>query len=272
MAGTTTHKSDEVSESVDQWVRFCITGPNPAKDGEISREPGLVIACARTLLPLGNVAVFTNPVQSAADLEHKAKTADSFFAARDCSGVFFIADHLVESLRSAVAEVFARSSYAPDMTVMGMAANSLAAPVRPLPPMRYSRVTDPDLRRVVAELNMLAYGLPFEWARDWDERVNIWNCGAFGIVGYLEDRPAACAVTLPLDGRLYVALVATAQQFRRLGCAEAVIRRSLEDAGAATGLSRTVLHASPMGHSLYTRMGYHDTLPFTVYARPGQHA
>jgi predicted acetyltransferase len=73
-------------------------------------------------------------------------------------------------------------------------------------------------------------------------------------------------VTVPLDGRLYVALVATAHEFRRLGCAEAVMRRSLDIAARATGLVRTVLHASPMGHPLYAQMGYHDTVPFTVYA------
>jgi predicted acetyltransferase len=69
-----------------------------------------------------------------------------------------------------------------------------------------------------------------------------------------------------LDGRLYVGMVATAQEFRRLGCAEAVMRRSLEDAARATGLVRTILHASPMGRPLYSQMGYHDTAPFTVYA------
>ena len=272
MAGTPAQKSDEATESLDQWLRFCFAGPNPEKGGEISREPGLTIACARTMLPLGNIAVLTDPVQSPADLADKIETADNFFAARNISGVFFAGDNLLESLRSEVAEVFARSGYAPDTTVMGMAADFLAAPVRPLPAMRYCRATDPDSRLVVAELNILAYGFPFEWARDYDERANIWNCGAFGIVGYIDDRPAACAVTLPLDGRLYVALVATAPEFRQRGCAEAVIRRSLEDAAAASGFSRTVLHATPTGHPLYAQMGYHDTVPFTVYARAEEHA
>ena len=70
-----------------------------------------------------------------------------------------------------------------------------------------------------------------------------------------------------MDGRLYMGFVATAHEFRRLGCAEAVMRRSLEDAAKSTGLIRTVLHASPMGRPLYSQMGYHDTVPFTVYAQ-----
>jgi hypothetical protein len=58
-----------------------------------------------------------------------------------------------------------------------------------------------------------------EWGLNFNERSDLWNHGAVGAVGYLEERPAACAVTVPLDGRWYVAPVATAHGFRRLGCA-----------------------------------------------------
>lgn len=193
--------------------------------------------------------------------------AHECLAGRGCRGVIFVGGNLVDSLGSGVPEIFARYGYAPGITVMGMAADVLAPPLRPLPALRCSEVRDPASRRTVAELNAIAYEAPLEWGSDYNERSDVWNHGAFGIVGYLDERPAACAVTVPLDGRLYVALVATAREFRRLGCAEAVMRRSLEDAARATGLTRTILHASPMGHPLYAQMGYHDTVPFTVYAR-----
>jgi len=266
MTTESTPKSDEVGESLDQWVRFCSTGPNPARGGEIIRDPGLVIACCRTLWPLGNIAVFTAPVESIDDLSHRTKMAHECLVSRGCNGVFFVADNLVESLRSKVPDVFARYGYAPEITVMGMATDALAPPMHSFPELRYETVSDPASRRTVAELNAIAYEAPLEWGLDYNERVDVWSHGAIGIIGYSGDRPAACAVTVPLDGRLYVALVATAHDFRRLGCAEAVMRRSLEDASRATGLVRTVLHASPMGRPLYSQMGYHDTVPFTVYA------
>jgi GNAT superfamily N-acetyltransferase len=267
MTAAITQKSDEVSESIDQWVRFCSTGPNPALGGEIIREPGLTITCCRTLWPMGNLAIFTAPVESIEDLEHRTETAHKCLSDRDCRGVFFVAESLVVSSRSIMPDVFARYGYASAMTVMGMATDALAAPVRPLPPLRYGTVTDSASRRAVGELNAIAYEVPPEWGQDYNERTDIWSHGAFGVIGYLNERPAACAVTVPLDGRLYMALVATAHEFRRLGCAEAVMRRSLEDAARATGLTRTVLHASPMGRPLYSQMGYHDTVPFALYAQ-----
>ena len=42
--------------------------------------------------------------------------------------------------------------------------------------------------------------------------------------------------------------VATASAQRRLGLAESVIRRSLDEAKRATGLERIVLHATDKGH------------------------
>jgi GNAT superfamily N-acetyltransferase len=266
MTTESTPRIDEVSESLDQWVKFCSTGPNPACGGEIIREPGLIITCCRTSWPMGNIAIFTDPVESVADLARRAETVHECLTAQGCSGVFFVADSLIQSLQSQTPGVFARYGYAPILTVMGMAADALVAPVRPLPVLRYCTVSDSASRRTVAELNAMAYEVPLEWGHDYGERTDVWSHGAVGIIGYLHDRPAACAVTVPLDGRLYMALVATAHEFRRLGCAEAVMRRSLEDAAKSTGHTRTILHASPMGRPLYSQMGYHDTVPFTVYA------
>jgi hypothetical protein len=266
MSTATIPKSDEVSESLDQWVKFCSTVPNQAHGGEIIKEPGLVMTISRTLWPLGNIAVFTTRINSVDDLACRVERAHDALTARGCAGVFCVADNLVESLRLEVPTVFARHGYVPAMTITGMATDGLAAPVRPLPPLEHRTVSDPATRRVVCELNAMAYEVPLDWGRDFDERTDVWSHGAVGIIGYLNDRPAACAATVPVDGRLYVALVATAHEFRRQGCAEAVMRRSLQDAMQETGLSRTVLHGSPMGRPLYLRMGYHDTVPFTVYA------
>ncbi len=267
MNSADTPKPDEESESLEQWIEFCSRGPDPARGGEVLRESGLAISCCRTLWPIGNMAVFTAPVESVTDLSRRIKKAHEYFADRQCPGVFFIADNLGRSTQAEMPAEFARYGYAPALAIIGMATNALAAPVRPLPALRYGTVSDQKSRRTVAELNAVAYEVPPEWGQDFFERFNVWSHGAFGTIGYLDDRPAACAVTVPIKDRLYMALVATAHEFRRFGCAEAVMRRSLEDAARATGLTRTVLHASPMGRPLYSQMGYHDTLPFTLYAR-----
>ena len=61
-------------------------------------------------------------------------------------------------------------------------------------------------------------------------------------------------------------MVASAATEMNKGYAEAVIRHSLARAVAATGLRRTVLHATQAGQPLYTSMGYRPTSRFTMYA------
>jgi hypothetical protein len=45
-----------------------------------------------------------------------------------------------------------------------------------------------------------------------------------------------------------------------------VIRKCLEDAGNATGLERTVLHATNDGQPVYLRMGYRCVAKFPCYS------
>ena len=73
------------------------------------------------------------------------------------------------------------------------------------------------------------------------------------------------AFAVPLNGVLYVAYVATALAHRRRGLAELVMRRSLGDATRATGITRTVLHATAAGYSVYLRMGYRPVDKFSLY-------
>lgn len=272
MSAVTASAREEVDESVTQWVKFCSFLPNPAKGGEVVHQDGVVIACSRTVWPMGNLAVLSDAVQSSSDLARKIKIVHNFFSARLCAGVFFTPENLIGSVRSEAPNIFAEQGYVPMMTMLGMATDALVVPKRSLPVLEFRAVSDAESRRILWELNAIAYEVPLEWGHDSDERTDIWSHSAFGIIGYLNDRPAACAVTVPIDGRLYMALVATAHQFRNLGCAEAVMRRSLADAARATGLTRTVLHASPMGRPLYSQMGYRDTLPFDVYVQAAKNS
>jgi predicted acetyltransferase len=59
--------------------------------------------------------------------------------------------------------------------------------------------------------------------------------------------------------------VATQPDAQCYGYAEAVMRHSLAEASKATGLQRSILHATDSGRSIYLRMGYRDTARFTGY-------
>jgi GNAT superfamily N-acetyltransferase len=62
------------------------------------------------------------------------------------------------------------------------------------------------------------------------------------------------------EGCLFLFLVATAPDARRKGYGEAVVRHALQKAHEATGIRRTVLHATEPGYPIYLRLGYHPTV------------
>jgi hypothetical protein len=54
-----------------------------------------------------------------------------------------------------------------------------------------------------------------------------------------------------------------------VGYADAVMRQALADARVRWGIERTVLHATPAGRPMYTRMGYAATNEFQIYIGAG---
>jgi len=97
-------------------------------------------------------------------------------------------------------------------------------------------------------------------------RPALWESAIFGTIAYVRDEPASGAFALLVDDALYIGWVATAKTHRGRGFAELVIRRCLEDARDATGLERTVLHATGDGQPVYQRMGYRCVVRFPFYA------
>jgi GNAT superfamily N-acetyltransferase len=265
-AGTAVH--DEAAESIAQAVALWRWLVNPGRGGEMLDSPGLFIGSARTLWPLGNCAVVTTAITDAAEFEARITRGASFFDKRAVTGLFVVCDALVpQGLREAVPAVFARFGYVPAMSVMGMAANRILPRIRPLPTLRFEPGTDARDGEMMARLNCIAYGVPLEWAPDWEARTGLSESQAFGLIAYANGEPFACACTVVLLNCLYVGIVATHPDHRKRGCAEAVLRHSLQAAARKAGLTRTVLHASDMGRPLYAQIGYHDAVPFTFYGR-----
>jgi hypothetical protein len=64
---------------------------------------------------------------------------------------------------------------------------------------------------------------------------------------------------------LFLALVATLPGKQRKGYAEATVRKALYEGYRATGLKRTVLHASDAGFPVYERLGYRAVANIRLY-------
>ena len=151
------------------------------------------------------------------------------------------------------------------MTLTGMVADHLLPPIRPLPDVVVCRVSDESTRLAIAELNAAAYGAPLKWGQMAIGHERLWQEPLFGHVAYIDDKPAAAGFALSIGTVLYVAWMATANQYRRRGLAELVMRHSLEAATSETGLTRTVLHATEIGLPVYQRMGYRPVASFPLW-------
>jgi GNAT superfamily N-acetyltransferase len=91
---------------------------------------------------------------------------------------------------------------------------------------------------------------------------SLWHERAYGFVGYAGDKAVSTATAIINESCLFLFLVATMPEARRKGYGEAVVRLALQTAYEATGISRTVLHATEAGYPLYLRLGYQPTVKF----------
>jgi ribosomal protein S18 acetylase RimI-like enzyme len=88
-------------------------------------------------------------------------------------------------------------------------------------------------------------------------------------LGLLEGRPVATAQSFVGAGVVGVYWVSTLPEARRRGIGTAMTHRALEEA-RGMGLDIGVLHATPMGVSLYERLGFRECCRIDHYVWPGQ--
>lgn len=264
----------EVLESNRLFIQAWELWASRSRAGEISRLPGLAAPWWNVTWPMCNLTFFSEPVRDEAELDSRTQAALEHARERGLGWLLFVCEDLLpENRTSSAQDAFARHGLALIATVTGMSAGRLLPPRRPLPDLEFRRVEDPETRRAFGEINALAYGIPADWAREALDVEALWGEGTFGFVGYLDGEAVTTAKTIAMDGVLYMALVATRPEHQKRGYAEAAMRHSLAKAQEATGLERTVLHASPEGFPLYQEMGYRAVTRFhgLIGAEGGAH-
>lgn len=240
---------------VDAWTDWIRQLPGH----EITRSEGMVAT-------LGNVAM---PFLNCVFQTEKLETADAFrswlrraldAAPRDHAALFPVCEPwLPDNWEDIAAEV----GLGAGILSTGMAADALTDPVRPLPDIELRLADDAETVRDVARLNAAAYGMPVELFEVVTE-LDFSGRAMHGIVGYASGDPVSCAAALPVGGTVYVGWVATHPDHQRRGYAEAAMRRAIASCSEATGLTRTTLHASEAGYSLYSSMGYRPGARFPL--------
>ena len=130
-----------------------------------------------------------------------------------------------------------------------MSGDFLPIPEPNHPRLRFVRVTTEDELMAYADLNSRAYGMPLEAGRDGLGGSALWKSGMYTFLGLEDGVPVSAAATVETNGCLFLALVATAPEAQRKGYGEATVRKALFEGAKATGLTRTVLHATMAGDS-----------------------
>jgi GNAT superfamily N-acetyltransferase len=262
----------DISESNAQfrgaWRHFAASSPR----GEVANTPEAFIANANAPWSMLNAAFLPKPVETPEALERSVAAAARRLASIKAGWLYVACDHwLAPNVREAAPAIFAAHGLKRAMNTMGMVAERLLPPSRPLPFIEVRQATDEEGLRHIADINALAYDSPLEAARESVMVPAMFQGDSRGYVGYVEGKAVSVAAVLRVEGIAYVAYVATLADYRRRGYAEAVMRYGLEEARRDWGLERTVLHASDEGHPVYLRMGYRDVVNFGFYMPPGKH-
>jgi hypothetical protein len=240
------------------WKLYAQVSP----DGEAFERNGLSVANAKQPWFFLNVGMLNKPIADDSDLEHRAQQALEHFEPRKNPWVLTASEDWFGSKSESILSRFGLEY---KLHLTGMVAERLGPPVRPMAEAQLRRIDDEETRFAIADLNADAYGVPRDWGRRALSSAALWRGQLFGRIAYMGGEPASAAFVLPIDSALYVAWVATSKAHRRSGLAELVIRTSLRDAKEATGLERTVLHATNDGRPVYENMGYRCVVKFPFY-------
>ena len=246
-----------------QYERALETIISRLPDAQVVNEAGVKVMWGAVEVPFFNHALLSGRVRDAADLERRMRAACKFATGRPHAWIVSISHDLIPSA-VATESIMAALGLYPAIEITGMYTDAVAGS-RATEGLEIRRIESGADGRAAGVLNCRAYDMPVEWGDSSLGCDALWTDDTFGYVGYVGGEPVSTTTVLVVDGVLYVACVATAPGQQRKGYGDAVMRHALAQAGRATGISRTALHATEAGRPVYERMGYRPVNRYTAY-------
>ncbi len=266
MKGEIQESNQEVIESMEQfasaWKVFVGESPN----ADIVDRPGFSIRWNATSFPFWHAVFITERMPDAKALAPRIHEASDYMRMKSEVGLLWLCeDYLEGPARESLQSIVTKEKLEPALTATGMAGEILPLTCLSNPALRVERVTETDQLIAYADINSEAYGFPIEWARSGLGDSQLWKTAFYSYLGYEGNRPVSAASAVVNDGIIFLALVATRPDAQHKGYAEVVVRHALQAAHEATGLTRTVLHATDAGLPVYRRVGYRTTCKILAY-------
>jgi GNAT superfamily N-acetyltransferase len=254
--------NDLIVESNEQFRKAWTLFAERIPGGEARELDGVVAVFSNVPVAFFNIILLKEPVSNLDSLAEGVRSGIEYGSSSPHPWLFALC---TEWMPKGAETVCREMGLHPVLPLVGMAADRLLEPVRRTTELEFRRAgRDADVR-LMSEINVQAYGMP---ESDVDSLTvpGIWQEDAFAFVAFHKEAAVSVSATFIVDERLYVGWVATLPDFQKKGYGEAVMRYSLRRAEAATGLRRTVLHATPAGAPLYRQMGYQTVASFTLYS------
>ncbi len=253
----------ELVESLHQFITIWKLIGKPFPQVDSTDRPGLAISWPNTRFPFYNSLFLTEQLTDARVLQDRVQEAAAYMRARTYGGLFVVClDNLSGSAIKNLAAILARAKLVQAIPMTGMAGDILPMEAPGPPALRFVRISDDSTIQTFAELNCMSYGVPLETSLSLVKEQALWHEHAYGFVAYEGDQAVSTATAIINEGCIFLFLVATAPDARRKGYGEAVTRHALQTAYEASGIRRTVLHATEPGYPVYLRLGYRPTVKF----------
>jgi GNAT superfamily N-acetyltransferase len=247
---------ESMEQFVSAWELFVGESPN----ADIVDRPGLSIRWNASSFPFWHAVFLTEQIADAEPLAQRIHEAAEYIRMKGESGLLWVCeDYLEEPALEDLRSIIRKERLEPALTATGMAGEILPLTCHSHPALRVERVVEAKQLIDYADINSEAYGFPIEWGRSGLGGSKLWKTAFYSYLGFEGDRPVSAASAVVNDGIIFLALVATRPAAQNKGYAEVVVRHALQAAHEATGLIKTVLHATDAGFPVYRRVGYHKT-------------
>lgn len=232
---------------VESWRRLAQLAPTSViEDGE-----GYTLISRHSRQPFFNTLFLTRvPTDLGALLAH----ARTFFSARQQ------VPWSVQAM-GGVAEALAAHAHEWGLVHADTEPAMLLMPLVHRPPVQSElvirRVETMEQLSAFDEIVNTSFGISSDTRRTMSTLADYQRVNLAPYLGFVEGVPAVTALRSPAYGVAMIHAVCTLPAYRRRGYGEAMTWRATLD-GIPEGCTASFLTATPLGHSVYARMGYHN--------------